>query len=201
MVDVSDFDPTAHEIVAKRDLAVLRKGQDVMNKLWSHPKYGLETKQRVAELDPAMTAPELPIIAQVTKPVNDAIKTLSEKLDSVVTRLDTREKTEKDRAEENDLQSKLERAKKDYRLTDDGMKKVVEYMKEHNVADPLAAAARVTDLEPKAKPTRASSFGPSPANLFGSRTQDTQWEKLHTDPDGFFNDTVEQVLSEFSDAA
>lgn len=197
-----EFDPERHVAVTKDQLAVLQRGMGVLNKLWQDPKDGLAFKRKVKQVEPTWAIPEVDIVDQAAGPLREEITGLRKTVEDLVGTITTERQTAAEKADEADMTARLDQARKDYRLTDEGMEKVVAYMKEHRVADPLAAAARITDLMPKTAPTGgSSSYGPQALNLFGSKTEDANWADLHKDPEGWFDREVANVMREFENAA
>ena len=97
---------------------------------------------------------------------------------------------------ETDLRSRLGKAQDRFKLTDDGLAGTIKLMQERQISDPEAAAALYVDGLPKNKPSTASKMFPNEFNLFGTKNKADEWEKLHTNPDGFFADVVNEVFRE-----
>lgn len=192
-----EFDPDRHVAITKEQAAIYQRGMGVLNKMWTDPKDGLEFKRKVKKVEPTWAIPEVDVVEQAAAPFRAEIDTLKKSVTDLVDTIQGERKTAAEKAEERSLQERLDAAQREYRLTPEGMDKVVAHMKETGNPDPSSAAAWVTDHMPKAKPTSGSSnFGPTAMNLFGVKTQDESWKDLHTDPDGWFDREVESILND-----
>lgn len=198
---MTEFNPDLHVPVTKEQMAILQRGMTVMNKLWSDPKDGLAFKRKVKELIPDWQIPEVDVVDQAAGPLREELTGLKKQIEDLVGTITTERKTASEKAEETSLQGRLDAARREYQLTDEGMDKVLARMKETNNPDPSSAAAWVTDHMPKAKPTPAGGFGPRGLNLFGSANQDDSWAELHRNPDAWFDSEVNKILGEFEQAA
>jgi hypothetical protein len=160
-------------------------------------------KRMVKAKLPDARIPELDIAEPMLAPVRAELEEQKKANKTLADRLDAREQAEKDAREDADLTSSLAAAKKEYRLTDDGMAKVIKRMKDTNNPDPAAAAAWVTDHEPKPSPVASSSFSPSDINLFGAgrKSEDEDIQSLHADPIRWFDKKAAEVLDEIGNAA
>ena len=169
------------------------------------PKVGLGLKRQIKEKFPTAQIRDLEIIDQVTKPYDEKINVLQTALENVqkeFSELKTSGETEKAEAK---LRDSLASVRTKYSLTDDGMAKVIEAMRDRNLAhDPEAAAALIVAQMPKAKPTssRESLLSPN-LDIYGmqSATLDEKWATLHSKPWQFFNDEIISVIDEANQAA
>ena len=189
--------------VSDAELATLRKAQALLDGIWNDPADGLALKRMVKKRMPDARIPELDIAEPMLRSVNTTIAAEKAEREKLQKRLDDREQADKERKEDADLQAALAAAKKEYRLTDDGMAKVIKRMKDTSNPDPAAAAAWVTDHEPKASPAAGNSYSPSDLNLFGAgvKSDDEDIQSLHRDPVRWFDKTVGDILNETADAA
>ena len=180
----------------------LAKAQNLLNSLLDDPKHGMTVKKAIKDKYPEARIRELDIIEQVTKPYDEKLsaieaqnKALQDAFDEYRTKNETKEA-------EVSLKSNLDRVKSQYSLTDEGMQKVIENMRERNLAhDPDAAAALYVQSLPKAKPQsiRDSLITP-PIDLYGMADgdPDAKWKLLHSNPDRFLQEEVVACLEEFA---
>jgi hypothetical protein len=162
--------------------------------LWQDPKVGSDMRRRAKELNPNVRIPDdHPVAVEVRGELSEALK----KVDLLQKMFDETQAKSAARDAETDLRSKLGKAQDRFRLTDEGMAGTIKLMQDRQISDPEAAAALYVDGLPKAKPsTPSSSVFTGKLDLFGTTSRDDQWEKLHTDGEGFFRDVVNEVFNE-----
>jgi hypothetical protein len=141
--------------------------------------------------------PDAPVPSEdaetLVKPLEDRLASTEAQLKSAMEKIAAREKADDDLRVENELSMKLSKARREFNLTDSGYDKMVARMKDTgNYADADAAAAWVMSQTPKPEPTSSPTWLPEPANFFGSRDKDEQWESLHKDPLKFFDDQLRE---------
>lgn len=188
--------------ISDQELATLRRAQSLLDGLWNDKEHGMALKRMVKAKLPDARIPELDIAEPMLAPVRAELEEQKKANKTLADRLDARERAEKDAREDADLTSALAAAKKEYRLTDDGMAKVIKRMKDTNNPDPAAAAAWVTDHEKPAAPVASSSFS-TDFNLYGAgeKSQDESIQRLHQDPKKWFDREASDFLNEIGNAA
>jgi len=178
---------------------ILQGAYNLMNKLYSHPDKAMDFKKLVKGA--GFAVPELDTIEKVTKPYDEKMTAYEEKFKKLEERFAKKEADEADAREEASLSKDMENARKEYGLTEEGMKKVIDRMKEKKNMDVEAAAAWVVSKEPKAQPTKSShNFSQSKFNGKDlTRGQDTESvEKLLSGKmsgDDYFDQVVNDVLN------
>ena len=186
--------------ISEADLAVRNKALALLDKMAADPKDGMAFKKKIRELVPDAKFPELDIVASATTPILEKLEEQTKLSKTLADRLDSWEKNQKDGKEEAELQSQLDRVKKTYSFTPEGMQKLVERMKEKNNPDVEAVATWVAAQERKARPVTDSALMPSALNLYGSKTPDDNWKALNEDPIGWADQEILKVMQEFADA-
>lgn len=176
--------------------ATLARARDLINKLWSDPTVGSQVRAKAKEIFPDIKIPE-----DDFNPIVAPLKAENEKLAKALKDIQDERAAEKKAAEEATINQSMEKAlakaREKYALTDEGFNKMVERMKEtKNFTDAEAAAAWVTDHEPVKKPISGPSWQPQALDLYGSKKQNEDYALLHKDPEAFFDQTVQQILSE-----
>jgi hypothetical protein len=173
-----------------QELALL----NLLNQVWHDPEVGAQVRKRAKALNPQINIPdEHPVALEVKSELSATQKRL-EAMEKMYQ--EEREKATQ-REMETDLRSRLGKAQDRFKLTDDGLQGTIKLMQERQISDPEAAAALYVDSLPKSKPSTASSnIFPGEFNLFGTKAKDDNWEKLHTNPDNFFRDVVNDVFRE-----
>lgn len=184
--------------ISDSELAVARKYKAVIDKMWNDPESGLDFKRKVKAIVPDAQIPELDMIDTTVKPIQEQLAKKDEAIKTLTERLDKWEKSHTDEREESELSKTLDAAKSRFKLTEDGMEKVIARMKEKNNPDAEAAAAWVAQMEKKAKPISGASFSPSAINLYGSNSEDDSWKALNQNPEKWFDNEVATMMNEFA---
>jgi len=166
----------------------------IFNDLWGDSEVGEPMRRRAKVLHPEISIPDdHPVAAGVRRELA-AERSAREALEK---RLADQDAANAQARAEAELRAALGRAQSRFKLTDDGLKKTMELMESERISNAEAAAALYVDSLPKAPPSApANAYFPGKFNLFGTTAKDEAWEKLHTDPDGFFADTVSDVFRE-----
>jgi hypothetical protein len=166
----------------------------LLNQIWGDPEVGEQVRPRAKALNPAITKPdEHPVVVGT----QTALRAAEQRVSALETLMAEQAAKANQTAEENRLRTSLGKAQERFKLTDEGLAGTIELMQSRQIADPEAAAALYVDGLPKQKPSTGSNFLPSnKLNLFGTSQQDAAWEQLHTDPDQFFADTVNRIVSD-----
>jgi hypothetical protein len=178
---------------------VLQGAYNLMNKLYSHPDKAMDFKKLVKGA--GFAVPELDTIEKVTKPYDEKIAAWEDKFSKLEEKLAKRETEDLNAKEEAQLSKELESARKEFALTDEGMKKVLDRMKEKKNLDVEAAAAWVVSKEPKAQPTKTShNFSQSKfkgSSLIGGEKEEAEktWNQLVKSPEDYFDNVVNDVLN------
>lgn len=161
------------------------------NTLWNDEKIGMTVKERAKELLPNSNIPEVDAMRTARKSESEILSKVEAKEKALEDRISAFEKNQRER-DEKDLNTKAERefaadvegTKKKYQLTAEGMEKVFARMKEKNNPDVEAAAAWVTDHEPKQSPLTNSSYSPASMDVFGSSSGNDEFKEIN---DNAFN--------------
>lgn len=183
-----------------RDLAELQRlaqSGKVAEQVWNDPKHGMSLKALVKEAIPDANIPELDVLNQTNKVRDEA----SAKFDAMAERMAKYEEENNKRLEAQNVEkeeakfaSRLEAVRKSKNFTDEGMKKVIDRMKEHNNPDVEAAAAWVLSQEPRV-PTK-SAYAPQPMDLFGANSADQEVIEWNQNPVSKFDKTVAEILND-----
>lgn len=180
--------------ISAAELETHRKLNAIFDGLWNDPVVGEQVRLRAKEKNPEITIPdESPIALAAKKQVAD----LTTQVTGLSTALAEFQAKAAQKEGETALRKQLGDVQAKYGLTDDGMAKVIETMQQRQLADPEAAALLFRESIPKAPPVSATSrHFDTKADMFGTTRKDDAWEQLHTNPDAFFADVVNQVFSE-----
>lgn len=182
--------------LSKADFDLLQRAKALVDKNWKDPKIGADFRKNAKETFPDITIPEEtldPVLAPVRAELEDTRGQLAKALE----RLEVREKKEVEDGQTAAMEKALASARAKYSLTDEGFDKMTARMKEtQNFTDAEAAAAWVASNTPPPKPAGGPSWAPQNLDLYGSKTQNDDYKLLHTDTEAFFDQTVQQILTE-----
>lgn len=186
--------------ISEAELAVKNKAVELLNRMISDPKEGLDVKRKIKALIPDAKFPELDVIDTVTGPLLNRLAESEKTNKTLADRLDNWEKSQKDTKEESDLQSQLDTVRKQFSFTHEGMEKVIDRMKSKNNPDVESAAAWVAAQERKAAPITNSALMPSALDLYGSNraSDDLDIVALNKDPQGWADQKIVKMLNEFA---
>jgi hypothetical protein len=190
--------------IDQSQLDILTKTNKLFNSLLEDTGNGLALKKMIKGKYPEAKIPDLDLIEQVTAPLSAEMAALKAQNDALTKRLDEDAAAREAEKAEGNLTSALDKVQKQYGFTEDGMKKVLETMRDRNLAhDPEAAAALIQSQMPKAAPTSSRSSLVAPRlDIYGMQTASDKlsedYKKLHTQPWAFLEDTAIDVLNEFA---
>lgn len=192
--------------ISRSRLNLLEGVSKLNNDLWNDPKLGMQVKELVKEKYPNANIPELDAIRSVKKSEDEILTKVEAANKATMERIEAFEKAQRDK-EEKDVSAKAERefaadveaTKRKYQLTQEGMEKVFARMKEKNNPDVEAAAAWVTDHEPKQDPLMGSNISPANMDLFGSSSGDKEFEEInkHAFDGKWFDKEVRRINEDF----
>lgn len=183
----------------------LEKANNLFNALLDDPASGLSVKKMIKEKFPTAQIRDLDLIAQVTAPYDAKLAETTAALTALTEQIAADKLSRENKEAEQNLRSSLDKIRKDNGFTDDGMSKVLETMRDRNLAhDPEAAAALVRSQMPKAAPTSTRSSLVAPRldiyGLQGGKSAEEKWKQLHTSPFNFLEDEVIAFYDELAAA-
>ena len=183
--------------ISKAELESLQRAKNFLNSMYTSPEHSTEAKRLFKKLDPKLNFPELDIEDRTNKIVEEKYGALEKMNKELSEKIAAKEKADKERDEETGLRSQLDKVQKDFSFTDEGIKKVVDRMRDKNNPDVEAAAAWVRSQEPAPKAAKTTpGYLPDSMNLFGSQSKDEGWKKWHVDPMKAFDEEVQSVMSD-----
>ena len=178
--------------LTKAQFAVLERANKLVEAEWGNSAF----RKKAKELFPDIKLPD-DTIEPVVAPLRAELDEVKSANKALLERIEKKEKEEGDKAAQTSLEQALDNARKKYSLTDEGFDKMVARMKEKgNFTDAESAAAWVASENPPPKPAGGPSWSPQALDLYGSKTANDDYKLLHTDTDAFFDQTVQQILSE-----
>ena len=182
--------------------AVAAKSVDVLAKLLKHPKLAGQVKRAIKEIEPNANFPELDAEDQFVEPVRKEVEGVRVEMKGLQDRLDKMIQDRDDRDAEGALASDFSAVQKKYGFTEDGLRKVMERMRDKNNPDVESAASFVNERIPRAKPAGATgtSHLPESFNLKtmfgGSEDAGDKAAAVSKDPWAFFDAEVRDILNE-----
>lgn len=188
-------------------LSTLTKANALFNELLEDKRTGLNLKRMIKDVHPDARIKDLDLIETVTAPYDQKLTEATARIEALQKVLDEDRSSRENEKAENALRNSLARVQKEYGYTDDGMSKVIEVMKDRNLAhDPDAAAAFVERQLPKPAPTSSrSSLLPQRLDIYGMQSPqesvDAKWKQLHTQPWAFLEDECIAVIDEYANQA
>lgn len=193
--------------IEQSELETLNRANALFNELLDSKDRGLQVKRMIKDLHPEAKIRDLDLIESVTGAYDNKISEADARIAALQKVIDDDRQARENEKAESALRGSLDRIRKEHGLTDDGMSKVIDAMKDRNLAhDPDAAAAWVLSQMPKPQPTSSrSSLLPQRMDLFGMQSPtdslDDKWKQLHTQPWAFLEDECIRVIDEFNQAA
>lgn len=180
--------------ISDNELEVLRQSKALLDGMWNG-KQSHEFKKLLKVHNPELRIPEIDVVEEARKPIDEKLTAQEKRLEALQKKMEERETQDKDSKEQAALEKELGDVKKKFSLTEEGMNKVIERMKEKKSYDPEAAAAWVMQQTPKATPSSDSRLGlPGKMDLYGTAKQDKDFEQLHKDPMQFFDQEVSNIF-------
>jgi hypothetical protein len=199
MVDAAD---TA--TVSKAELDSLRAIKALMDKAWDNKETGANFRKLLKTVEPTIKIPD-DLADSAIAPIKGEVDETKKLVTDFGARLDKFLAETNDEKATTALKSDLSAAQKRFGLDDDGMKKVMERMRDKNNPDVEAAAAFVASQIPPPKPVD-TGMGGLGAGLFGSTAKDDNYEALQTGgdpfkPGGWFDKEAAKILNEPTEQA
>lgn len=183
--------------ISKEQLETYQRGATLLEKLWGK----MEVKRWAKEAMPDLKIPEIDLVEQATGPINEKLSAYEERAKKLEETIEADRKAREEEKQTLSITQQLEKVRKDYSLTDEGLQKVVDRMKEKGNPDVEAAAAYIVSKQPKPEPVAPSGLAPEGFNIFGTQERDDTWEKLHQNPMRWFDNEVAKILAEPDQAA
>lgn len=181
-------------------LDALTKAEQLFNSMLDDPTTGLGLKKAIKEKFPSAKIPDLDLITAVTKPYDEKMAALEARNAALEAMINEDRQGRLNETAEAKLVKDLDAVRAKFNFTDEGMSKVLETMRERNLAhDPEAAAALVQSQLPKASPTSTRNAYSTPTiDIYGmqSATIDEKYAQLHSRPWDFFAAEVNAVMNE-----
>lgn len=172
------------------------RAEELLAQLMNDGKIGSEIRKAAKAKFPDIRVVE-DFAEPVVAPLRAENAALKERLDKLEADRAAERKAWDEQSAKTTIEQALDKARRDYNLTDEGLDKAVARVKEMGATADIgaavdAAAAWVASKTPPAE-VKGPTWAAQDLNLFGTKDKDESMAKLHRDPVGFQDD----VLAEF----
>ena len=173
----------------------LHRSKELIDALWNDGEVGKKIQQAAkAKWNDIKTTDD--VMSPIIEPHLNKLKAMEEKYEKLL-----EERIEEKRAAEDErvkvkLEEQLEKARRDYNLTEEGFNQMIDRMKSTgNYSDAEAAAAYVASKAPPAK-VAGPTWAPQDLDLFGSKNRNDALVELHRDPMGYMDSQLSEFVSD-----
>ena len=173
----------------------LYRSKELIDALWNDGEVGKKIQQAAkAKWNDVRTTDDM--MSPIIEPHLNKLKTLEDKYEKLL-----EERLEEKRAAEDErvkvkLEDQLEKARRDYNLTEEGFNQMIDRMKTTgNYSDAEAAAAYVASKAPPAK-VAGPTWAPQDLDLFGSKNRNDALVELHRDPMGYMDSQLTEFVAD-----
>jgi cell wall assembly regulator SMI1 len=177
------------------DQIALYRSKELVDALWNDGEVGKKIQQAAkAKWNDIRTTED--VVSPIVEPHLNKLKQMEEKYEKLL-----EERLEEKRAAEDErvklkLEEQLEKARRDYNLTEEGFNQMIDRMKATgNYSDAEAAAAYVASKAPPAK-VAGPTWAPQDLDLFGSKNRNDALVELHRDPMGYMDSQLTEFVSD-----
>ena len=180
------------------ELLELRQAHGLLKALYADGAVGIDFKKLVKRKFPQASIPDLEAVVKVDelggtlgKKFDELSKGITEKVDGFLNAR-TKERQDEDVAV---FAAKIDKISKDRGYTEEGQKKLLELMKERNIANPEDAAIIFEARQPKT-PAKPRAFSSRMAFVSPDGKDDASFKALMDDPEQWMMDEMYTALGE-----
>ena len=177
------------------DQIVLQRSKELIDALWNDGEVGKKIQAAAkAKWNDVKTTEDM--ISPIVEPHLVKLRAMEEKYERIL-----EERLQEKRANEDErvkvkLEEQLEKARRDYNLTEEGFNQMIDRMKSTgNYSDAEAAAAYVASKAPPAK-VAGPTWAPQDLDLFGSKNRNDALVELHRDPMGYMDSQLTEFVAD-----
>jgi len=177
------------------DQIALYRSKELVDALWNDGEVGKKIQQAAkAKWNDIRTTED--VVSPIVEPHLNKLKQMEAKYEKLLEeRLEEKRVAEDERVKLK-LEEQLEKARRDYNLTEEGFNQMIDRMKATgNYSDAEAAAAYVASKAPPAK-VAGSTWAPQDLDLFGSKNRNDALVELHRDPMGYMDSQLTEFVSD-----
>ena len=173
----------------------LHRSKELIDALWNDGEVGKKIQQAAkAKWNDIKTTDD--VMSPIIEPHMNKLRAMEEKYEKLLEeRMEEKRATEDERVKVK-LEEQLEKARRDYNLTEEGFNQMIDRMKSTgNYSDAEAAAAYVASKAPPAK-VAGPTWAPQDLDLFGSKNRNDALVELHRDPMGYMDSQLTEFVSD-----
>jgi len=177
------------------DQIALYRSKELVDALWNDGEVGKKIQQAAkAKWNDIRTTED--VVSPIVEPHLNKLKQMEAKYEKLLEeRLEEKRVAEDERVKLK-LEEQLEKARRDYNLTEEGFNQMIDRMKATgNYSDAEAAAAYVASKAPPAK-VAGPTWAPQDLDLFGSKNRNDALVELHRDPMGYMDSQLTEFVSD-----
>jgi len=173
----------------------LHRSKELIDALWNDGEVGKKIQQAAkAKWNDIKTTDD--VMSPIIEPHMNKLRAMEEKYEKLLEeRMEEKRATEDERVKVK-LEEQLEKARREYNLTEEGFNQMRDRMKSTgNYSDAEAAAAYVASKAPPAK-VAGPTWAPQDLDLFGSKNRNDALVELHRDPMGYMDSQLSEFVSD-----
>ena len=173
----------------------LYRSKELIDALWNDGEVGKKIQQAAkAKWNDIKTTDD--VMSPIIEPHMNKLRAMEAKYEKLLEeRLDEKRANEDERVKVK-LEEQLEKARREYNLTEEGFNQMIDRMKSTgNYSDAEAAAAYVASKAPPAK-VAGPTWAPQDLDLFGSKNRNDALVELHRDPMGYMDSQLSEFVSD-----
>jgi len=173
----------------------LHRSKELIDALWNDGEVGKKIQQAAkAKWNDIKTTDD--VMSPIIEPHMNKLRVMEAKYEKLLEeRMEEKRVTEDERVKVK-LEEQLEKARRDYNLTEEGFNQMIDRMKSTgNYSDAEAAAAYVASKAPPAK-VAGPTWAPQDLDLFGSKNRNDALVELHRDPMGYMDSQLSEFVSD-----
>lgn len=173
----------------------LHRSKELIDALWNDGEVGKKIQQAAkAKWNDIKTTDD--VMSPIIEPHMNKLRVMEAKYEKLLEeRMEEKRVTEDERVKVK-LEEQLEKARRDYNLTEEGFNQMIDRMKSTgNYSDAEAAAAYVASKAPPAK-VAGPTWAPQDLDLFGSKNRNDALVELHRDPMGYMDSQLFEFVSD-----
>jgi hypothetical protein len=169
----------------------------LLNKMADSPTTGIAFKKMAKTVDGTLQFTDLDMAERIQAPVLEKLTATEAALAEMRAEREADKLAAAQEKQVRSLTDDVDKAVKQFGLTEEGRTKMTTRMQERGNLDAEAAAAWVASQAPKAKPSESNgAFSPGALNPFGASEKDESMAALHQDPVRWQDSQIAAMLAE-----
>lgn len=169
----------------------------LLNKMADHPEQGLAFKKMAKSIDKSLQFTDMETAERIQAPILEKLTAAETRLAAMEAERESDKLATQQEKQVRALSDDVDKAAKQFGLTEEGRQKMTVRMQEKGNLDAEAAAAWVAAQQPKARPSESNgAFAPTALNPFGAAEKDDSFELLNRDPVKWQDAEIQKILAE-----